>query len=131
MRLEFLSEMNPDRSPRHRLLTLSLLFLITMNGVGCEVGRSWFSMSSDSPMPWFGVDLLPRRKTTQIFPHREDPTQSTRTVATRSVPKEQRGPRTSERVWSKELHLPSIPAFFDDNQVEELSFEGPTGPFSR
>lgn len=131
MRLEFLSEMNTSRKPRFRFATLSLLALITMSGAGCEVGRSWFSMSSDSPMPWFGVDLMPRRKTTQIFPHREDPTETTRTVATKTIPKENHSPRKSEQVWSKELHLPSIPAFFNDPQTEELSFEGPTGPFSR
>ena len=33
---------------------------------GCELGRSTFQMNSNSPMPFFGFDLLPRRKTTSI-----------------------------------------------------------------
>lgn len=32
---------------------------------GCESGRQWFQMSSDSPMPFFGFDLLPRRSSTR------------------------------------------------------------------
>ena len=33
---------------------------------GCEVGRQHFQMNSNSPTPFFGIDLLPRRKTTSI-----------------------------------------------------------------
>lgn len=34
---------------------------------GCELGRSTFQMNSNSPMPFFGFDLVPRRKTTSII----------------------------------------------------------------
>ncbi|RLS56331.1 MAG: hypothetical protein DWH91_07045 [Planctomycetota bacterium] len=44
------------------------LLLSTLSG--CEVGRSFFQMSSDSPVPFFGVDLMPRRKTSQYRPDR-------------------------------------------------------------
>ena len=33
---------------------------------GCEFGRSHFQMNSNSPTPFFGIDLIPRRKTTSI-----------------------------------------------------------------
>ena len=33
---------------------------------GCEFGRQHFQMNSNSPTPFFGIDLLPRRKTTSI-----------------------------------------------------------------
>ncbi len=32
---------------------------------GFETGRQWFQMSSDSPIPFFGFDLLPRRSSTR------------------------------------------------------------------
>jgi hypothetical protein len=33
---------------------------------GCELDRPNFQMNSNSPTPFFGFDLLPRRKTTSI-----------------------------------------------------------------
>jgi hypothetical protein len=30
---------------------------------GCQVGRTFFQMDSDAPVPFFGMDLLPRRST--------------------------------------------------------------------
>jgi hypothetical protein len=34
---------------------------------GCEIGRQHFQMNSNSPTPFFGIDLMPRRKTTSIM----------------------------------------------------------------
>lgn len=42
---------------------------------GCEIGRSHFQMNSNSPTPFFGIDLMPRRSTTSL-----DPQSKTRTV---------------------------------------------------
>lgn len=42
---------------------------------GCELGRSHFQMNSNSPSPFFGIDLMPRRSTTSV-----DPQSKTRTV---------------------------------------------------
>ena len=42
---------------------------------GCELGRSHFQMNSNSPTPFFGIDLMPRRSTSSI-----DPQSKTRTV---------------------------------------------------
>jgi len=99
---------------------------------GCEVGRSWFSMSSDSPSPWFGFDLMPRRRTTSLNPQPRPPHLNesfNRTSKAELQPVSHR-PRPSGS-HSRELHLPSIPAYFDGNTTEELSFTGPEGAFSR
>lgn len=55
-------------SPASRRGAVWLLLLTTFSG--CEVGRSFFQMSSDSPVPFFGVDLMPRRKTSLRMPER-------------------------------------------------------------
>lgn len=41
---------------------------------GCELGHSFFHMDSNSPNPFFGFDLVPRRKTTSFAPPRGDGT---------------------------------------------------------
>ncbi len=51
--------------PRRRRLTGRLLLAIALTistTSGCELGRTMFSMSSDSPMPMLGFNLLPKRK---------------------------------------------------------------------
>lgn len=105
-----------------------LLLLILLTAPGCEMGRSWFSMSSDSPMPWFGFDLtFPRpRRTSQVVPLEQDPESKANRPTRRPV--SNRG--QADKSFSKELHLPTIPAFFDNESVEELSFTGPQGTFS-
>ncbi len=116
---------------RTRTLSLRLtkigLLALCLFSPGCEIGRSWFSMSSDSPSPWFGIDLMPRRRTSQTAPRSKDIPIGV-AKATSQSPGDR--PRT-KGVSSKELRLPSIPAFFDTNPVEELSFHGPEGTFSK
>lgn len=41
------------------------MLALLMLSSGCEFGRQWFQISSDSPMPFFGFDLLPRRSSTR------------------------------------------------------------------
>ncbi len=48
---------------------------------GCEIGRSHFQMNSNSPSPFFGIDLMPRRSTTSV-----DPQSKTRTVEAGNLP---------------------------------------------
>jgi len=38
---------------------------------GCELGHSFFHMDSNSPNPFFGFDLVPRRKATSFAPPRD------------------------------------------------------------
>jgi len=46
-----------------RRVCLLLLITTSIFASGCEVGRQWFQMDSNSGMPRFGIDLLPRRTT--------------------------------------------------------------------
>jgi hypothetical protein len=52
-----------SRSRVRRLAALPLLAVV-LTSSGCQFGRQWFQMSSDS-MPFFGFDLLPRRSSTR------------------------------------------------------------------
>ncbi len=108
--------------------SISLLALLLFTP-GCEIGRSWFSMSSDSPSPWLGIDLLPKRRTSQVTPH--PTTRDSMTGAAKAGVHSVENRASSGVPFSKELHLPSIPAFFDGDPVEELSFRGPEGAFAR
>lgn len=44
-----------------RLVVLGVCLLC-----GCELDRPSFQMNSNSPTPFFGIDLLPRRRTTSL-----------------------------------------------------------------
>ncbi|WP_437191248.1 hypothetical protein [Planctomicrobium sp. SH527] len=116
----------PFRGVRRKFARCSLL-LILLLAPGCEMGRSWFSMSSDSPMPWFGFDLTFPRRTSQVGPQELDPESKANRPTRRPVSNRNQAGKS----FSKELHLPTIPAFFEDKSVEELSFTGPESTFSR
>jgi hypothetical protein len=117
----------PSSTFRCRFALMALLLLVCS---GCEVGHSWFNMSSDSPMPWFGFDLMPRRRSTSLVIPQAD--QNVREIPTAAKFSTQpvSDVRRPERNVSRELFLPSIPAFFDGNPEEELTFTGPTGAFA-
>ncbi len=51
------------RSPS-RTIRIALLPLLVGAGLslsGCQVGRTFFRMDSNAPIPFFGMDLLPQR----------------------------------------------------------------------
>ena len=47
------------------LRVLAVLAICAVS-VGCELDRPNFQMNSNSPTPFFGFDLLPKRKTTSL-----------------------------------------------------------------
>ncbi|MGE0375450.1 MAG: hypothetical protein AB7I48_16400 [Planctomycetaceae bacterium] len=52
------------RSPGQKIRQALLLTLMVSLGFGCsgcQVGRTFFQMDSNSPVPFFGMDLLPQR----------------------------------------------------------------------
>ena len=59
-----MSHSSPSLTPAHARLRVVLALCVSFSG--CEFGRSHFQMNSNSPTPFFGIDLLPRRKTTSI-----------------------------------------------------------------
>lgn len=91
---------------------------------GCQVGRTWFQMDSNSPMPFFGFDLLPRRTVELTPPGEEDA----------SVPVSAAGPsriqQVSDRFFDtgRELKLPHVSLRGDE---ESVTFSGPQPVFSR
>jgi hypothetical protein len=48
-----------------------IALLLTTLASGCELGRKTFYMDSNSPNPFFGIDLIPRRATSSWKPPRE------------------------------------------------------------
>jgi hypothetical protein len=116
---------------------------------GCQVGRTWFHMDSNAPMPFFGFDLLPRR-TADLRPPDQDrfaerseppvhrasdgsaPVVSPVNDTTRdrdAVPTSEAA-MTAER-GGRELRLPRISSFLPDRREEDVTFQPPTGPFTR
>lgn len=61
-----MSHSNPSRTPAPAHARLRVVLALCVSFSGCEFGRSHFQMNSNSPTPFFGIDLLPRRKTTSI-----------------------------------------------------------------
>ncbi len=53
------------------LRSVLLLGFLAIASSGCELGNSFFHMDSNSPSPFFGFDLIPRRKTTSLAPPRD------------------------------------------------------------
>ena len=64
----FLRESDAANRPwapwRRGTLLLALLLLMSVSQSGCQVGRTFFQMDSDSPAPFFGMDLLSKRRET-------------------------------------------------------------------
>lgn len=56
--------MSASRRSRPVPFPLSLLLVpfLALASAGCEVDRSFFHMDSNSPSPFFGFDLIPRRR---------------------------------------------------------------------
>lgn len=44
----------------------SAVWLACLMVSGCELNRPNFQMNSNSPTPFFGIDVLPRRRTTSL-----------------------------------------------------------------
>jgi hypothetical protein len=122
---------------------LILILMICSLSQGCEMGRTWFSMSSDSPMPWFGFDIPFPRRTSQLSPQSLSPEHLTRerlhgdrsgsSLNNDNIKTvKQNSSTSSKRLFIKELDLPSIPPLFNQTrgQVSDLSYHGPAGTFS-
>ena len=58
-----IQEFKPTGSPAWSVLAA---LCVCLTCCGCEIGRQHFQMNSNSPTPFFGIDLMPRRKTTSI-----------------------------------------------------------------
>lgn len=63
----------------------SAVWLACLMAAGCELDRPNFQMNSNSPTPFFGIDLLPRRKTTSLVRPRPDDAARTTPLGTSVV----------------------------------------------
>ncbi|MBX3440621.1 MAG: hypothetical protein KF861_24230 [Planctomycetaceae bacterium] len=53
------------RSPAWNMITAAIVPLALFAALGlsgCQVGRTFFQMDSNAPVPFFGMDLLPQRE---------------------------------------------------------------------
>ncbi len=97
-----------------RLAVVPLLALLLFSS-GCEFGRQWFQMSSDSPMPFFGIDLLPRRSSTRPINAGSDDTISIQTADDRG----------SNRTAFEPRILPTRPKVFEPAELPREAIEIP------
>ncbi|WP_437204321.1 hypothetical protein [Planctomicrobium sp. SH664] len=122
-----------SRFARHSRFWLQGVCLLAGVGAfsGCEVGRTWGTMNSNSPMPFLGVDLLPRRKTSQLTPPQVHDRNSQNVPSDPNVKQVvDRRPQSGPR--SRPLQLQSVTQLLQGaSQEEELSFTGPQSTFSR
>jgi len=85
---------------------------------GCQVGKTWFQMDSNSGSPFFGLDLMPRRKTTQLTP--SNPAHSAPINAQSQVqPVSQRKSR-SFKPRGRTIELPRFALPFGSSRESEL-----------
>ncbi|TWT58654.1 hypothetical protein KOR42_20360 [Thalassoglobus neptunius] len=114
-----------------RSRSICLIALGSMFLSGCTVGHTWFQMNSNSPMPFFGFDLLPRRSTSA----KVDPSQThfvknteTKRAATSTVSSgvASNSPDNS----TGKLRLRRISDFLTGSREEEIDLTGPQYPFA-
>lgn len=103
---------------------LCLLATCLVPLTGCQVGRTWFQMDSNAPMPFFGFDLLPRRTVELTPPSTENVAWGTPESSPARIH------QVSDRFVGegRELKLPHISSRSDE---EEVSVTGPKPVFSR
>ena len=101
-----------------------IVFMTTLSG--CSLDRTWFSMNSNSPMPFFGFDLrFPPKKTTRL-----DIDESSQHLVNAERQDCKRRVKNLESVSTKEVL--TFPKLGDrKNSEQKLTFTGPQPPFSR
>ena len=81
---------------------LPLMLWASLGLSGCQVGRTFFRMDSNAPIPFFGMDLLPKRDKTS-------PTDGVSRFQSETVSRQgERAPGQSEPIVMREL--PSQPS---------------------
>lgn len=108
------------------------LILICTSLEGCTLDRTWFQMSSNSPMPFFGLDFRLPRKTSQVetlIPEEHLAQDWAGSGEIQAV--SERTKEVSESSVFKQLRLPRISSQLHGREEDELTFTGPIPPFSR
>ncbi|MCA9023598.1 MAG: hypothetical protein KDA86_00155 [Planctomycetaceae bacterium] len=89
-----------SRFPKVRSEWLRLLVLLASLGLsGCQVGRTFFQMDSNSRAPFMGLDLLPKRDrsspTTGVSRFQNEPVVQSSAIAAPPEPQERETSRLS------------------------------------
>ena len=71
----------------------SAVWLACLMLSGCELDRPNFQMNSNSPTPFFGFDLLPRRRTTSLVKPRPNENSAVAQIGSSEVSPVEGGPR--------------------------------------
>lgn len=111
-----------------RFLLPSLFLIVCCTSAGCSLDRTWFQMSSNSPVPFFGFDLRLPRKTSQVEPVTHEEQLASLWDSENLVQPVSSKKNQSEATF---LNLPRISDLLENRQEEELSFTGPKSPFAR
>lgn len=111
-----------------RFLLPSLFLIVCCTVTGCSLDRTWFQMSSNSPIPLFGFDLRLPRKTSRV----EESVTHEEQLATHWDSENAVQPVSHKKSHSKTtfLNLPRISTLIEKHPEEELSFTGPKSPFA-
>lgn len=115
----------------HSTRNFILFGMLAVLCTGCSLERSWFQMSSNSPMPFFGLDFRLPRKTTSVeaVNHEQKLAQhwnSEAEIKTVSHSKDSAS-NQNENLLSK---LPKFSDLTQREKTESLSFDGPKARFA-
>ena len=101
---------------------LAMIAAITLISAGCAVDRPWFQMNSNSPMPFFGFDVMPRRSA-MVDGASED---QSLVVDNHSETPVQQANSKSPEMTSRTLHLKAFSNLLDSE--EEFALTEPEAP---
>lgn len=110
-----------------RILTLIVVGLLALPSSGCQMGRKWFQMDSNSQTPYFGLELTPRSTSLVVPSTKSEGAPRVDGKAFADLTKGQSSP-TAE---SAPIKLPRISLFPAGERAEDVSLTGPQSVFSR
>lgn len=109
-----------------RPICLGLTCLMLLSSSGCQTGRQWFQMDSNSATPYFGFELMPR-KTSLVVPTNSDP--QAPHVNGRPIAELTNG--RSPSFETNPIILPRLSLIQSSERLEDVSLSGPQSVFSK
>ena len=99
---------------------------------GCALNHSWFHMDSNSPMPFFGFELKPRKAasttpkdtTHQLVSHRSGPSVKSFHPVQGTLPS-----RDATAAPTKILKLRNLSEILNGDDEKDISLTAPMSPF--
>jgi len=110
-----------------RIHALVVAGLLALPSSGCQMGRKWFQMDSNSQTPYFGLELTPRSTSLVVPSTKTEGAPRVDGKAFADLTKGQSSPSSE----STPIKLPRISLFPAGERVEDVSLTGPQPVFSR